>query len=209
MPKIHVNFKVDKEVYEEFKELVFQIYGRLYGVLGDEATKALKLWIEKHRGATDIEGEVKVNKRQIKLLRFLYEFDEITNIDLEGWIRENIGIDKRTIRNYMEFLIKNELITKRFENKKITIYRVNKEKIGAILKRNGVDVQYNNSTNVYKDFERMFRELTSLLDALEEEAKNSEILPSKLVLAYISKMKESLGISKKSCEVSVYADIRV
>ena len=89
--------RVDKDVYEEFKELVFQIHGRLYGVLSDEATKALELWIEQHKDLRKVQAQYKevpkLNKRQIKLLTFLYDFDEIQDTDIESFIRENIGID--------------------------------------------------------------------------------------------------------------------
>ena len=205
-----VNLWIDRNVYEEFKELVFQIHGRLYGVLSDEATKALELWIEQHKDLRKVQAQYKdvpkLNKRQIKLLTFLYDFDEIQDTDIESFIRENIGIDKRTVKNYMDFLQRNEFITKdrelRQKNKvTVIIYRVNRKKIQAYLLGNGVQLSNNIATNntkeelanlkeTLKNLQNRVETAFSLLNDLEEEVKTNP--NQKIILAYIAKIKAVL-----------------
>ena len=81
----------------------------------------------------------KPNKRHIKLLTWLAKNSEfeITHTDIEGFIVENFGVDKRTKRKYLnEFLIKMGFIKqKKALYGKNVIYEVNFEKIYNYLKR--------------------------------------------------------------------------
>ncbi len=58
MRKKHAIVNVDKEVLDEFRKAVVQKYGRLWGCLGPEVEKALKLRLEQLR-AENAQKEVK------------------------------------------------------------------------------------------------------------------------------------------------------
>ncbi|WP_457549723.1 hypothetical protein [Archaeoglobus sp.] len=212
MTKKAVNLWIDKDVYEEFKELVFQIHGRLYGVLSDEATKALELWIEVHKDLSKVKVQYKdvpkLNKRQLKLLELIYEFDQISTKELEEIISQNIGLDKRTIKKYTGFLEFNKFIVEKGNISGFKIYEVNKDKIFAYLTKNGVKVN-NELTKVknkeeeeeiVKNLQERIEKAIRLLNLFEEEISNLNFNDyyTKILIDYINKVRAVLGSAENT-----------
>lgn len=136
-----ITVKVDEEVWFAFKNFVLSKYGQLHGYLGKEVTRALEKYLEEARGSQEELEEVisKPNKRHVKLLYWLAEdFPvQVTQIDLENFIVENFGTDKRTRKKYInDFLVRMRFIEvqKAIYGKNV-IYRVNLERIVDYLKK--------------------------------------------------------------------------
>ena len=139
--KSELHVWVDTSVLERFKEYVFKKYGTLHTYLGEEVTRALEKYLEEARGSQEELEEVisKPNKRHVKLLYWLAEeFPvQVTQIDLENFIVENFGTDKRTRKKYInDFLVRMRFIEvqKAIYGKNI-IYRVYLERIVDYLKK--------------------------------------------------------------------------
>lgn len=137
-----ISVRVREDVWISFKNHVLSKYGQLYGYLGEELTKAMDYYLSHAINAHTQENEhilSKPNKRHIKLLTWLAKNSEyeITHTDIEGFIVENFGVDKRTKRKYLnEFLIKLGFIKqKKALYGKNVIYVVNFERIYNYLKR--------------------------------------------------------------------------
>ena len=139
--KSELHVWVDTSVLERFKEYVFKKYGTLHTYLGEEVTRALEKYLEEARGSQEELEEVisKPNKRHVKLLYWLVEdFPvQVTQIDLENFVIENFGSDKRTKRKYInDFLVRMRFIEvqKAIYGKNV-IYKVNLERIVDYLKK--------------------------------------------------------------------------
>lgn len=130
---------VDEEIWLSFKNYVLSKYGKLRGYLSEELTRAIDYYLTHAVSAHTHKNEhiiSKPNKRYIKLLTWLADFMEITHIDIEKFIVENFGVDKRTKRKYIyEFLLRMGFIKQKKALHGNTIYEVNSEKVRSYLKR--------------------------------------------------------------------------
>jgi hypothetical protein len=109
--KVELRVRVDKDVYQAFKDAVYCKYGTLRGYLGEVVQKLMEQFLKDFHGAhtQDLEHITsKPNKRHIKLLKWLLDErpHEVLYSEIVNFVRNNFGIDKRTIRKYVqEFLI--------------------------------------------------------------------------------------------------------
>jgi len=139
MGELHVY--VDDDVLQAFKNYVLAKYGSLHRYLGEEVSRALDYYLTHAASAHTQEFEhkvLKVNKRHVKLLTWIGKgFNhEITYSDIEKYIVENFGIDRRTKKSYINFLVRSNFIKpKRALYGKDIIYEVNTRKIYDFLRK--------------------------------------------------------------------------
>jgi hypothetical protein len=128
---------VRQDVWEDFKKYVLSKFGKLRGSLGQELTEAIKYYMDSLAEARTCIGEqhgfIKASKKHENLLNYIYDFDEITLADIKSYIHRNIGIDKRTFRKYMNFLVNGKFIEVLKHVGSNIIYKVNKERIAKFL----------------------------------------------------------------------------
>jgi hypothetical protein len=137
-----VSIRIREEIWQAFKNYVLSKYGQLHGYLGDEVSRALDYYLTHSASAHTQTFEHKLskpNKRHIKLLTWIAQNynDEITHIDIEKYVVENFGKDKRTKKSYInEFLIKFGFIRpKKALYGRNVIYEIDAQRIVSFLKR--------------------------------------------------------------------------
>ncbi len=120
--------RIDDEVWKKFKEAVIEEHGKLNGVLGEELTKAMELYLEAqsgegythtHRKTKDKNemyrnGGKPSNKgmmtlEEIKsttshLVDAVYNGGEVSVDAFKRIIREYAGLDTRTVNKYQKIL---------------------------------------------------------------------------------------------------------
>lgn len=156
---------IDADVYERFKQLVFEKYGSLY-YLGVELTNILRSYLDSHRESTHahesehtfgqiIRCSVDYKKESIKrgskfvelLLWLLKNYpNEVLYSDLENYVKAHIGADKRTIKKYLHELLINcgfVKIRTRIKNSENYILQTNANKILEFLKSCNVSLHEN------------------------------------------------------------------
>ncbi len=138
---IKISVHVEEEDWLAFKNYVLSKYGLLRGYLGEELSNAIRKYLkEAQQNQEGIENIIsKPNKKHLKLLYWLVEdFPvQVTQIDLENFVIENFGSDKRTKRKYInDFLVRMRFIEvqKAIYGKNI-IYKVNLERIIDYLRK--------------------------------------------------------------------------
>lgn len=137
---------VRKNVWEEFKQYVLNTYGSLRGYLGHEVSEALALYLRSAHTHINREKNVfikNVRKKHLDLLTWIarnFEF-EITKSNIMKFIEDNFGIDDRTKRKYFDFLTDNGFIVYERGRENKAIYKVNYDRIVAILRAHGVQIE--------------------------------------------------------------------
>ena len=135
---IKISVEVEEETWRRFKQTVLEKYGKLKGVLGQELTRALEhyMTLEQHAHAhkKHMHESKKSSDKLTKLIEYVSNFYEITHRDLEKYIAENIGFDKRTIEKYIAHLLLKNIITEKIKTKNNIVYTVNHDKINSFLK---------------------------------------------------------------------------
>ncbi len=137
---------VRKNVWEEFKQYVLNTYGSLRGYLGHEVSEALGLYLRSAHTHTNREKNVfikNVRKKHLDLLTWIarnFEF-EITKSNIMKFIEDNFGIDDRTKRKYFDFLTDNGFIVYERGRENKVIYKVNYDRIVAVLRAHGVQIE--------------------------------------------------------------------
>lgn len=136
----------DDELLHELRVFLVSVYGSTYGHLRRFVEEAVREKLEREKQKLQQQDEglhLKVKKKHVKLLVWLYDLDQILSQDLINYIRTHIGIDKRTIKQYLDFLTSNRFIEgeklisrpKRRGEFPIILYRVNRDRIEAVLSR--------------------------------------------------------------------------
>lgn len=137
---------VRKNVWEEFKQYVLNTYGSLRGYLGHEVSEALGLYLRSAHTHINREKNVfikNVRKKHLDLLTWIarnFEF-EITKSNIMKFIEDNFGIDDRTKRKYFDFLTDNGFIVYERGREDNAIYKVNYDRIVAVLRAHGVQIE--------------------------------------------------------------------
>lgn len=137
---------VRKNVWEEFKQYVLNTYGSLRGYLGHEVSEALGLYLRSAHTHINREKNVfikNVRKKHLDLLTWIarnFEF-EITKSNIMKFIEDNFGIDDRTKRKYFDFLTDNGFIVYERGREDKAIYKVNYDRIVAVLRAHGVQIE--------------------------------------------------------------------
>ena len=139
---VKISVHIEEEVWQAFKSYVLAKYGCLWRYLGEELSYALEYYLTHATSAHTQEIEHKFskpNKRHIQLLIWLAQNfkTEVTYSDIESFIIQNIGSDKRTKKKYInDFLVKLGFIeVKKGLYGKNILYKVNYEKIHAFLRK--------------------------------------------------------------------------
>ena len=141
----------DDELLRELRVFLVSVYGSTYGHLRRFVEEAVREKLEREKQKLQQQDEglhLKVKKKHVKLLIWLYDLDQILSQDLINYIRTHIGIDKRTIKQYLDFLTSNRFIEgeklisrpKRRGEFPIILYRVNRDRIEAVLSRIGIKI---------------------------------------------------------------------
>ena len=142
----------DDELLHELRSFLINVYGSIYGHLKRFVEEAVREKLEREKQKLQQQNleelHLKVKKKHVKLLIWLYDLDQILSQDLINYIRTHIGIDKRTIKQYLDFLTNNKFIEeeklisypKRRGEFPTILYRVNKDRIKAVLSRVGIKI---------------------------------------------------------------------
>ncbi len=142
----------DDELLHELRTFLINVYGSIYGHLKRFVEEAVREKLEREKQKLQQQNleelHLKVKKKHVKLLIWLYDLNEILSPDLINYIRTHIGIDKRTIKQYLDFLTNNKFIEeeklisypKRRGEFPTILYRVNKNRIKAVLSRVGIKI---------------------------------------------------------------------
>ena len=142
----------DDELLYELRTFLINVYGSIYGHLKRFVEEAVREKLEREKQKLQQQNleelHLKVKKKHVKLLIWLYDLDQILSQDLINYIRTHIGIDKRTIKQYLDFLTNNKFIEeeklisypKRRGEFPTILYRVNKDRIKAVLRRIGLKI---------------------------------------------------------------------
>jgi hypothetical protein len=86
---------VDLETWKEFQKSIIDIYGNLYGYVGPELTKALKLWLEKSgSGTAAVRTKRQPGKTAKEMIREALTSlgGEATIQEVTGYIRDKYGL---------------------------------------------------------------------------------------------------------------------
>ena len=142
----------DDELLYELRTFLINVYGSIYGHLRRFVEEAVREKLEREKQKLQQQNleelHLKVKKKHVKLLIWLYDLNEILSPDLINYIRTHIGIDKRTIKQYLDFLTNNKFIEeeklisypKRRGEFPTILYRVNKDRIKAVLRSIGLKI---------------------------------------------------------------------
>jgi hypothetical protein len=128
---------VRSDIWIAFRNYVLNKHGKIRGALYRELTEALKYYMDSLAEArtciSEQHGFIKASKKHENLLNYIYDFDEITLADIKSYIHRNIGIDKRTFRKYLNFLVNGKfIVVLKYAGYNI-IYKVNKGRIAEFL----------------------------------------------------------------------------
>jgi len=140
-PKVKIKVYVDSDIWEAFKNYVFQKYGTLHKYLGDELSRAIDEYLTHSRPAHTQALEhilSKPNKRHLQILIWLLKTHpyEVLYSEIRQYIIDNFGSDHRTVKKYLhEFLISGGFveIKKSLRGNTEHILKVNAEKIYRYL----------------------------------------------------------------------------
>ena len=104
----------DDELLHELRTFLINVYGSIYGHLRRFVEEAVREKLEREKQKLQQQNleelHLKVKKKHVKLLIWLYDLNVIMSQDLIDYIRTHIGIDKRTIKQYLDFLTSNRFI---------------------------------------------------------------------------------------------------
>lgn len=117
--KIKTSLYIDKELWENFKELALKKYGKFHGSLTAEVEMALRSWLNAHTKAHKLDVKNTVNpipkvfvvydkvKSYLKKEGIIYQTHVSKLYEAISVVRGN---DKRTVRKWMEEFVKWGLI---------------------------------------------------------------------------------------------------
>jgi len=139
--KVRIWAYVDSDIWEAFKNYVFQKYGTLHSYLGDELSRAIDEYLKSSRPAHTQALEhilSKPNKRHLQLLMWLLKTHPYETLysEIRQYIIDNFGTDQRTVKKYLhDFLISSGFveIKKSLRGNAEHILGVNAEKIYEYL----------------------------------------------------------------------------
>lgn len=141
---VKVSLNIRRRSISAAKNRCLELYGSLHGYLGQFISDAIDHYLTCDKTARTQEKEhidkiiKNRSKRQILLLiaiakNYCYE---TTQTELERIIGDICGIDKRTKKKYLKFLIENEFLeVKQVLQNKNVIYEVNYRRIYNTLRR--------------------------------------------------------------------------
>jgi len=117
MPKkLKIFIYVDPDIWEAFKNYVFQKYGTLHSYLGDELSRAIDEYLTHSRPAHSQALEhilSKPNKRHLQLLIWLLKTypHETLYSEVKRYIQDSFGSDNRTVKKYLhDFLFSSGFV---------------------------------------------------------------------------------------------------
>ncbi len=99
-----------------------------------------------------------LNKRVIKLLQVLKENSPIKSTELRKKVKDIGLLPKSTFYRYIDFLLKNKLIQRSEERKRIGGYEYNLEKIGELF----LNIITDSNFNLYNTRMKKFKEIIKL-----------------------------------------------
>jgi len=141
-PKILLSVRINPETLIKLRNFLIQNYGSTY-YLGFVVEEAIKRYLDTATPSTHAHENQHMNngssptKKHIELLKWLgknYNYQVLLS-DILSYIKENFGIDERTIKKYRNFLFKENFvkIAKKLPND--AICEVNAKKLVEILKQ--------------------------------------------------------------------------
>jgi hypothetical protein len=102
---------IDRSLWEQFKNVVVQQHGKLWGVLADELEKAIKLYLEdvsKQAHTHNFSGKAvkEADKVRDEILKRVQPGGSLPRNMLENMVRQTCGVvDKRSINNRIAVLV--------------------------------------------------------------------------------------------------------
>ena len=131
-----VGFRLKEEnmkIWKSFKNDVWQKYGKIDGVLGEEVIQAIRLYRSYLNSNIEPQQHTRTDKkrrlRDIMERMVIENFLELTEKDIRGLIRSIGGMrDKRTEDDYFRCLVDYGFLRHRVRS----IYRIDKSKMPGV-----------------------------------------------------------------------------
>lgn len=132
---------VDLQTWKEFQKTIIDMYGNLYGYLGQELTKALDYWLEKNRiGTTQSQTTPQQSKpiRVLVLEAMVNLGGEATIQQVSGYVRERYpNVNLGSISTGMSDLSVNGPPSSLYPMDQRTLERVSRGRYRLLKKERG------------------------------------------------------------------------
>ena len=110
--KIKVGIYIDRKLWQEFRQIIFQKYGELYGTVSTEIESMMKNWLAAHTNLTNKPSKLNpLGSRTERLARKITEWVQSKTDTFQVHrrliikaIEEERGSDPRTVKKWFNYL---------------------------------------------------------------------------------------------------------